>query len=137
ALCAHAVATAPAQDIHEELGRGVTAIVRGHCIVVGAPAWVRQRVKSRPVIEGWIAEIAERGETPIAIACDGAMIAVAGLADPIRGDARAALDELTRLGWEVHLLSGDDERVVRRVGGALGVPWARCHGQISPEDKVA
>jgi Cu2+-exporting ATPase len=89
------------------------------------------------VIEGWIAEIAERGETPIVIACDGTMVAVAGLSDPIRDDARPALDELARLGWEVHVLSGDDERVVRRVGGALGVPWARCHGQVSPEDKVA
>jgi P-type Cu2+ transporter len=137
ALRAHAAATSAACDITEELGRGVAATVAGHHIVAGAPAWVRQRARSRPVIEGWIAELAERGETPIAIACDGAMIAVAGLADPIRGDAGAALDELTRLGWEVHLLSGDDARVVRRVGGALGVPWARCHGRISPEDKVA
>ena len=104
--------------------------------MVGAPSWVRQRCKSRPVIEGWIAELAERGETPIVIGCDGAMIAVAGLADPIRDDARAALGELARLGWDVHLLSGDDERVVRRVGGALGVPWSHCHGQVSPEDKV-
>ncbi len=160
ALCAHAGPAAAAQDIHEELGRGVTATVRGHPagipsgqggggplpparsialghrIVVGAPAWVRQRCKSRPVIEGWIAELAERGETPIVVGCDGAMIAVAGLADPIRDDARAALGELARLGWDVQLLSGDDERVVRRVGGALGVPWSHCHGQVSPEDKV-
>jgi P-type Cu2+ transporter len=64
------------------------------------------------------------------------MIAVAGLADPIRDDARAALGELARLGWDVQLLSGDDERVVRRVGGSLGVPWSHCHGQVSPEDKV-
>lgn len=137
ALCAHAAPAAPAHDISEELGRGVTAVVGGHRVVIGAPAWVRQRCRSRPVIEGWIADIAERGETPIVIACDGAMVAVAGLADPVRDDARAALDRLARLGWEVQILSGDDERVVRRVGAALGVPWSCCHGQVSPEDKVA
>ena len=139
ALVAHAGHATPAAAVHdlaEELGRGVTATVRGHRVVVGAPAWVRQRCKSRPVIEGWIADIADRGETPIVVACDGAMVAVAGLADPIRDDARAALDELGRLGWDVQLLSGDDERVVRRVGAALGVPWSHCHGQVSPEDKV-
>jgi len=106
-------------------------------VLVGAPPWVRQRCSSQPVMEGWIAELAERGETPIAIACDGAMIAIAGLADPIRADAAGALDQLTRLGWTVHLLSGDDVRVARRVGAALGVPVARCHGAVSPEDKVA
>jgi Cu2+-exporting ATPase len=137
ALCAHASPAGPASDITEELGRGVTATVGGHHVVAGAPAWVRQRCKSRPVIEGWIAELADRGETPVVIACDGAMIAVAGLADPIRDDARGALDALVRLGWEVQILSGDDERVVRRVGAVLGVPWACCHGQVSPEDKVA
>jgi Cu2+-exporting ATPase len=137
ALRAHAIPAGPAHDISEELGRGVAATVGGHDVVVGAPAWVRQRARSRPVIEGWIAELAERGETPIVVACDGSMIAVAGLADPIRDDAAHALAELGRLGWAVEILSGDDERVVRRVGGVLGVPWSRCHGRVSPEDKVA
>src|SRR5262249_39732668 len=81
--------------------------------------------------------LAERGETPIAIACDDVVIAVAGLADPIRPDARAALDELGRLGWSVELLSGDDVRVVERVAAALGVPPARCRGAASPADNVA
>jgi len=146
ALRAYAAPSGQAHDMSEELGRGITAMVAGHRarsnapghrVVVGAPAWVRQYGKSQPVIEGWIAEIAERGETPIVVACDGAMVAVAGLADPIRGDARTALRELERLGWSVHVLSGDDERVVRRVGAALGVAWSCCHGQVSPEDKVA
>jgi Cu2+-exporting ATPase len=88
-------------------------------------------------MEGWIAELAERGETPIVVACDGTMVAVAGLADPIRPDAADALRALERLGWTVHLLSGDDGRVVQRVGAALDIPAARCHGSVSPEDKVA
>ena len=137
ALRAHATPAAPAEQICEELGRGISATVAGRRIAVGAPAWVRQRSKSHPAVEGWIAEIAERGETPIAIASDGLIVAVAGLADPIRDDAHAALDRLASLGWEIHLLSGDDARVVHRVGAALDVPWSRRHGAASPEDKVA
>jgi len=137
ALRAHADPVGVATEIREELGRGVRAIVGGREVLVGAPAWVRQRSRSQPVIEGWIAELAERGETPIVIAADGVMIAVAGLADPIRPDAGHALRMLEQLGWTVCLLSGDDRRVVQRVGAALGIPLARCHGAISPEDKVA
>jgi Cu2+-exporting ATPase len=137
ALQANTEPAGVATDVREELGRGIRARVNGHDVLVGAPPWVRQYSRSQPAIEGWIAELAERGETPIAIACDGIMIAIAGLADPIRPDARAALDELDRLGWNVHLLSGDDVRVVTRVGASLGVPRARCRGAASPEDKVA
>ncbi|MEO7735022.1 MAG: heavy metal translocating P-type ATPase, partial [Kofleriaceae bacterium] len=116
ALRDYAVPAAVACDVREELGRGICATVAGHDVVVGAPPWVRRRSRSQPVIEGWIAELAERGETPIVVAYDGAMVAVAGLADPIRDDARAALVALGRLGWTVHVLSGDDARVVARVG---------------------
>jgi Cu2+-exporting ATPase len=137
ALRGHAEPGGSASDVCEELGRGIRAMVNGHEILVGAPAWVRRRSRSQPVMEGWIAELADRGETPVAIACDGVMVAIAGLADPIRPDAEAALAALDRLGWTVHLLSGDDARVVQRVGAALGVPSARCHGAVSPEDKVA
>jgi P-type Cu2+ transporter len=137
ALRAHAAPAGLASEVREELGRGISAVVNGHELLVGAPPWVRRRSKSSPVIEGWIAELAERGETPIVVAGDGVMIAVAGLADPIRPDAAGALDALDALGWTVHLLSGDDVRVVRRVGAALGVPRSRCHGSVAPEDKVA
>jgi P-type Cu2+ transporter len=137
ALCAYRPPSGTAVHIREEIGRGITAIIDGHHVIVGAPPWVRQRSRSAPVIEGWIAEIAERGETPIVVAKDGTIIAVAGLADPVRSDAAGALRALERLGWTVHLLSGDDGRVVRRVGAALGVPLTRCHGLVAPEDKVA
>jgi Cu2+-exporting ATPase len=137
ALHAHAAPAAVATDVREELGRGIAARVAGHDVLVGAPPWVRNRSRAQPAIEGWIAELASRGETPIAIACDGIMIAVAGLADPVRSDAALALDQLEYLGWRVHLLSGDDVRVVERVGAALGVPRSRCHGAASPEAKVA
>jgi Cu2+-exporting ATPase len=137
ALHRHAAATGAASAVREELGRGVRGEVAGREVLVGAPPWVRARCRSQPVIEGWIAELAERGETPIVVAVDGVMIAVAGLADPIRPDAAAALAALARLGWTVHLLSGDDDRVVRRVGAALAIPVERCHGHASPEAKVA
>jgi len=136
ALRAHAPASHIATDIREELGRGISASVDGRRVLVGAAPWVRAQVTLQPVIEGWIAELAERGETPVVVAVGGVMVAVAGLADPIRDDARRAIDALEELGWRVEILSGDDERVVRQVGAVLGVPVTRCHGGVSPEGKV-
>jgi Cu2+-exporting ATPase len=130
-------AALPATEIREELGRGISGIVDDHRVVVGSPAWVRTRAICPPAIARAIDDATARAETPIAIAVDGTAVAVAGLADPLRADARDAIVALERLGWHVEILSGDDPRVVAGVGGALGLPREHCHGGLSPEDKLA
>lgn len=137
ALRDHVTTSRVATAIEEELGRGIAGTVDGHHVVVGAPPWVRARTSTHPVIEGWIAELAERGETPIVIGVDGRPVAVVGLSDPIRDDARAALDRLATMGWRIELLSGDDPRVAKRVGTSLGIPLDRCTGGATPEAKAA
>ncbi len=135
ALAACAEPAGVATDVQEVLGRGVRGVVRGRRVVVGAPAWVL--AESTPSHASWLEQIARAGETPIAISIDGAIVAVAGLADPLRPQARDAIAELGALGWHLELLSGDDARVVERVGAALGLaPWC-CHGEVSPEAKLA
>jgi Cu2+-exporting ATPase len=137
ALQAYAPASRTATSIEEELGRGIAGVVDGRRVIVGAPAWVRARTTWHAALDHWIDELAERGETPIVIAIDHRPVAVAGLSDPLRPDARAAVDRLAALGWRLELLSGDEPRVVRRVGAALGIPPERCHGGAPPEAKAA
>ena len=132
ALAACAQPAGPASDVREELARGVRGTVNGHRIVVGAPAWVRSQCHGSRDLDTWIADVARRAETPVAIAVDGTIVAVAGLADPLRPDARAAIESLASLGWRVEILSGDDARVVDAVGRELGVPGS---GDVSPEGK--
>jgi len=126
-----------ATEVREELGHGISGVVGGRRVLVGAPAWIRPRCTRHQDVDRWIAEIANRGETPIAIAVGDRIVAVAGLADPLRGDAKSALERLARLGWQIELLSGDDPRVVARIGEELGLDPARCAGGISPEMKLA
>ena len=113
--------------------RGIRGSVAGRGVTVGSPSWVA--TFARGEVGRWIDEVVGAAQTPIAIAVDGAIVAVAGLADPIRPDARAALDALAGLGWRVEILSGDDPRVVRAVGAELGLPADRCAGAITPEGK--
>jgi Cu2+-exporting ATPase len=135
AIAACAPAAASATDVREELGRGVRGTVAGRSVVVGSPSWVARF--ARGDVDRWIDEVVRESETPIAVAVDGAIVAVAGLADPLRPDARAALAALSELGWRVEILSGDDPRVVRAVGAELGLPGDRCSGAVTPEGKRA
>jgi Cu2+-exporting ATPase len=127
-----------ATDVVEQLGRGVRGTVAGRRVTIGAPAWVRAHGgRTRGDIDGWIADVARRGETPIAVAVDDAIVAIAGIADPVRGDAKAALAALARLGWQVAIVSGDDARVVGAVGAAVGLAPSACTGDVAPEAKLA
>ncbi|MEO6773668.1 MAG: heavy metal translocating P-type ATPase [Kofleriaceae bacterium] len=126
-----------ASEVREQLGHGIAGTVGGRRVLVGSPAWVRTRSARDRQLDAWIAEVARRGESPIAVAVDDRIVAVAGLADPIRADARTALAKLAGLGWQVEVLSGDDPRVVTIVGHQLGLDPARCHGAMTPELKLA
>jgi Cu2+-exporting ATPase len=137
ALVAHGGESASARDTVEKLGRGITGWVGTRRVAVGAPAWVAMQCHPGSRLETWVADLAERGQTPIAIAVDGRVVAVAGIADPIRRDAASALRELEGLGWSICVLSGDDERVVRAVGRELGLVPERCRGGVTPEGKTA
>ena len=135
ALAAIVEAPPAASEVREELGRGIRGVVGGRHVVVGAPAWVAARSHNNAT--AWVADVIARAETPVAVAVDGTIVAVAGLADPVRRDARAALDALAGLGWHVEILSGDEPRVVASVGAQLGLPPDRCRGDINPEGKLA
>jgi Cu2+-exporting ATPase len=76
------------------------------------------------------------GATPVLVGVDGHCVAIAGLGDPIREDAPEAFEQLRRLGWNVHILSGDHPEVVAAVGDRLAVPSDQSIGGASPEEKV-
>jgi P-type Cu2+ transporter len=138
AIAAYASPASAATDIREELGHGIRGNVGGRRVIVGAPAWVRARCpRTNGDIDRWIDDTTRAAETPIAVAVDGAIVAVAGLADPVRPDARDAVAALREIGWRVEILSGDDPRVARAVGRSIGIPGQRCSGNISPEGKRA
>lgn len=121
-------------EYEETLGGGLRGRVDGRELIVGRPEWVLARS----------AGVAERLQgaspldarlTPVLIAVDGEVVARAGFGDPLRGTAKAMVNELQAHGWEVRLLSGDAPQVVRAVASALGIPAEQAEGAASPERK--
>jgi Cu2+-exporting ATPase len=130
-------AVAVASDVREDTGRGISGRVDGIPVAIGSAAWIATRAEVPAAIGAVVDDAAARGETPVVIAIRGVAVAVAGFADRVRADAPAAVGALIAAGWRVQLLSGDDPRVVARVGAALGLPAGACRGGASPEDKLS
>lgn len=144
----HPVATAMVRDLGrpdieptrsvQTTGGGVRGVVCGKEMAVGSPSFIRS-LGATDTSGLWRHEIGivAEGLTPIAIAQDGDLVAIAGLGDQVRPDSLAAVRRLASRGWNVRMLSGDHERVARAIGQQVGISADRSRGGLSPESKLA
>ncbi|TWT41701.1 putative copper-importing P-type ATPase A [Phycisphaerae bacterium RAS1] len=127
-----------AAAVQQHAAGGIEGRVDGRHVLVGSPRFVlASGAAASDEIRGHIAGLLHRARTPVLVAVDAVVVAVAGMGDPLRADAPAAVNGLRALGWNVAILSGDHPQVVAAVGEALGIPPQHCHGDVAPERKLA
>jgi Cu+-exporting ATPase len=138
AIVAHAgAAVRPVVTDHEELaGAGVRGKCDGVEALVGKRELLRESgVLASPELAARAAELEAQGATVIHVALGGAEVAVLGLRDEPRPEARAALDRLRALGVATAILSGDRAASVAAVARAVGV--TDFTGDLGPREKLA
>jgi Cu2+-exporting ATPase len=104
---------------------------------IGSPRFVAEATTSvDPMVRDALAAV-DKTQTPVHVAVDGVLIAIAGLGDRIRDDALESLQQLRARGWRTVMLSGDAPDVVASVGRVLDFAPHDAIGAASPEDKLA
>jgi len=118
-------------------GGGLEGTVDGRVVRIGSPRFVRESVVSVDPTIGRVMNDLDRTLTPVHVAIDGVLVAIAGLGDRVRDDALESLRQLRARGWRTVMLSGDAPDVVASVGRALAFDAHDAIGAASPEDKLA
>ena len=115
-------------------GRGAAGEIEGRRYLIGSPRLFAEEGIALDAAGGVLLDVAEAGETPVILGDENGPIAVFGLADAIRSDARAALDTLRSAGVEgLVMLTGDSEAPARRVADSLGMDY---RASLLPDQKV-
>ncbi|HET9928024.1 MAG TPA: heavy metal translocating P-type ATPase, partial [Rubrobacter sp.] len=115
-------------------GRGAEGEVEGRLYVIGSPRLFAEAGVSLDGAGTALGEIEREGETPVVLGDENGPMAVFGLADTLRPDARATIEALRESGvGELVMLTGDAEAPARRTAEALGVEY---RAQLLPENKV-
>jgi Cu2+-exporting ATPase len=131
------LATPTVAEARHVTGGGLEGLVDGHMVRVGSPRFVAEATTSvDPMVRDALSST-DKTQTPVHVAVDGVLIAIAGLGDRIRDDALASLQQLRARGWRTVMLSGDAPDVVATVGQALHFAPHDAIGAASPEDKLA
>lgn len=125
----------------EHPSRGVEGLIRDnerqHRVAAGTRSLMDSlKVQVSSGMEHAAGDALGNGHSPVYVALDGECVAVAGLGDPVRPEAPAAIAALRRAGWHVSILSGDHPEIVQGVARQVGVAPDDARGGASPEDKL-
>ena len=129
------IALLPVERFEAMTGRGVVGTVDGQAVLVGNEALLREHGVDVGMLRGEADRLAGEARTPMYAAVDGHLAALLAVADPIRRSSAAAIEQLRRLGLDVVMLTGDNERTAQAVARAAGVE--RVVAGVLPEGKVA
>jgi Cd2+/Zn2+-exporting ATPase len=123
------------ENFRAVVGRGAEGDVGGRRYLVGSPRLFEERgITLAPPAREVLAGVEAAGETPVILGGEDGPLAVFGLADSPRLDARATLESLRAAGVEeLVMLTGDAEAPARRVAEDLGVGY---RARLLPEQKV-
>lgn len=122
-------------DFRSFAGRGAQGEIEGRRYVIGSPRFLSaERISLENAGEALDA-IESAGETPVVLGDEKKALAVFGLADIPRPDAKEALKKLRNTGIEkLVMLTGDAEAPAREMAKALGISY---RARLLPEQKVA
>ncbi|OAQ98359.1 hypothetical protein LLEC1_01174 [Akanthomyces lecanii] len=116
-----------ATDVHVIPGAGVEAVLDGDVIRAGNPKWTG--TDDYRVINN----LKEQGLTLLVITRKSKPIAAYGLRTRLRAESTKVIEQLTRRGLNVHVVSGDSQQAVEAVASQVGIP--KIAAQRSPSEK--
>ncbi len=129
------LAVPAAEKFEAILGRGVIASVEGREVLIGNRAFLEERNVPVDAALPEAERLATEGNTPMFAAVSGKLAAILAVADPIKPTSKEAVARLKRLGLEVVMLTGDNQKTAQAVAAQVGVD--RVVAEVLPEGKVA
>ena len=114
-------------------GSGLSASLDGEVIEGGSNKYISQKYDIPAEFAAKITALSDEGKTPLLFAKGGKFIGIIAVADTIKSDSAAAIQELKGMGLNVYMLTGDNERTAGAIGRQAGVD--RVIAGVLPDGK--
>jgi P-type Cu+ transporter len=123
-----------AQDFDAVPGHGVSAVVDGYHILIGNLKFMQREGVGIGHFEDVSDTLASEGKTPMYVAIDGELAGIVAVADTVKEDSSAAIAAMKKLGLEVVMITGDNQRTAEAIARQVGVD--RVLAEVLPQDKA-
>jgi Cd2+/Zn2+-exporting ATPase len=122
-------------DFQAVQGRGAEAMIGPERFWAGSHRFLHEKGLEREEVCSRVEELEDAGHTAFLCGTEKKVWAIVSLADPIRRDARRAIDQLRDEGIaEIVMLTGDNRPTALAVGGVLAIDHVRA--EMLPEEKA-
>jgi P-type Cu+ transporter len=115
-------------------GHGLKAVYADHIILIGNRKLMENNKIAVPdKIDAMLQNLEVDGKTATLVCIDDKLSGIIALADTIKQNAKQAIDLLQKSGFEIIMLTGDNERTARAISSKLGIK--RVISQVLPQQK--
>jgi Cu+-exporting ATPase len=131
---ANGITPAAPKDFKPQSGRGLSATIDGHAVLVGSPRLMRDNAIDITPAQAALEAAQRNAQTLVLVARDGVLIGVLGIADTVKPTSVEAIQQLTRMGIETVMLTGDNRAAAEQVARQVGV--SQVMADLLPADKA-
>ena len=114
-------------------GRGIEARIGGRGVLAGNRKLMEERGISLAGMEEASDRLAQEGKTPMYVAMDGQLAGIVAVADVMKASSKAAVERLHKMGIEVAMITGDNQKTAAAIAKQVGID--RVLAEVLPQDK--
>jgi Cu+-exporting ATPase len=116
-------------------GKGVMASVNGGRVLVGSRRLMQEHGLDPAPLEETLRQLEEEAKTAMLVAVDGQLAGAVAVADTLKEDSVAAIQELHQMGLETAMITGDNRRTAEAIARRVGIDHVLA--EVLPDGKVA
>src|SRR5215216_84188 len=116
-------------------GHGLRATYADHTILIGNRKLMHENgIEVDTSVDSILSRLEREAKTATLVSIDSRLSGIIAMADTVKESAREAIDSLrNKMGIEVIMLTGDNERTAKAIGSKLGIN--RIIAQVLPQQK--
>ena len=125
---------APTLDFNAIPGQGVEASLVGKQLLLGNLRLITDRGLSLNGLGEEAERLWEKGKTVMFLGIDSQVVGIIALADTLKPNAKEAVRALHKMGIEIGMLTGDNQRTAQAIAQEVGID--RILAEVLPEHKA-
>jgi len=118
------------------VGHGIEATVDGRAVLVGKRALLTGRGIDTAALDALAAQLAEQGKTPMYAAIDGKPAGLIAVADRVKAESKAAIEQMQKMGLRVAMITGDNAKTAAAVAREVGIAPDMVFADVLPGNKA-